>query len=59
MDTEGTIESAHINRVFILIAFRENVRAFFTQELSKLYALLRCLYYAGVRKAGFDCIIII
>ena len=53
MDTEGAIQGAHISRVSILIEFRENVRAFFTQGQSKLCApLLRCLYYAVSVKQG-------
>ena len=38
------------------IEFRENVRAFFPQGQSKLSVIMRCPYYAGLRKAGFDYI---
>ena len=52
-ETEGAIQGAHVNRVSVLIEFRENVRAFFTQGQSKLCApLLRCLYYAVSVKRG-------
>ena len=53
MEIEGVIESFHIKRV----EFGENVRAFFPQGQSKLSVIMRCqlAYWAGVRRAGFDC----
>ena len=38
-DTEGAIESVCINGVSVLVDFRENVRAFFSQGQSKLSAI--------------------
>ena len=38
MDTEGTIECVRIKRV----EFRENVRAFFPREQSKLSVIMSC-----------------
>ena len=35
--------------------FKRNVRAFFAQGQNKLLEIMRCLYYAGFRKASFDC----
>ena len=51
LDTEGVIESVHINLLSALseVEFRENVRAFFPQGQSKLSVTMRC-------KAGLDCI---
>ena len=48
MDTEGSIESVHIKWV----EFRENVTAFFPQGQTELSVIMRCLYLAGVCKAG-------
>ena len=46
-DTEGTIESAHIQgvvRIIKWIEFRQNVRAFFPQGQNKLSVIVRCSY---------------
>ena len=56
-DTEGTIKSVRINELGVRIKrveFRENVRAFFPKEQSKLSVIMRCLYLASLRKAEFD-----
>ena len=37
------------------VEFKENVRAFLPQGQRKLSVIMRRLYWAGVRKAGFDC----
>ena len=47
-DTEGAM--CPVKRV----EFRENERAFFPLGQTKLSVITRCLYKAGVRKAGFD-----
>ena len=43
-DTEGAIQNVCINWV----KFGENVGAFFSQEQSKLFVIVRCLYLFGV-----------
>lgn len=50
MDTEGAIRGVHINRVSVLIEFRKND--------SKRFLYPGTKQTAGVRKAAFDCTII-
>ena len=49
----ATFGSERVKRVNF---YRENVRAFFPQGQSKLSVIKRWPYWAGVRKAEFDCI---
>ena len=40
-DTEGALESDRVNEVSV---FRENVKAFFPQEQSKLSVIMKCSF---------------
>ena len=37
------------------VEFRDNVMAFLPQGQRKLSVIMKCPYYAGIRKAGLDC----
>ena len=53
-DTEGAIESVHINGVSLLsgLNLKKNVRTFLPQRQSKLSVIMMCAYKAGVCKSG-------